>query len=448
MEIKIYNSLTNKIEEFHPIEENKLSIYVCGPTVYNDIHIGNARPVIFFDTVCRFFKTLGYEVKYVTNFTDIDDKIIKKAKEEGITEKELAEKYIERYLKVCCEFNCEEASVYPKVTAWISEITKFIDDLKEKGFAYQVGDNVYFSVSKAKEYGVLSNQKLSELEVGSRIEVENDKHDPRDFVLWKLTSDEGIKWDSPFGMGRPGWHTECCVMIDKIFGGKIDIHGGGNDLKFPHHENEIAQTHALHDHFIANYWVHNGRVDFNNQKMSKSLGNTVGAQALLDEYNHNACRLMMLSNNYRQNINFTYDLMKPAVSDFEKIERTYINLFRYLEINSKLNGDSKYNETLYNEFMNEMAHDFNTPNAITVLYKLIKEINIMLRQKEKDDNLLNQYLKTLDVMLYVFGLIVNIKKLTKDELTLVNSWYEARNNKDYELADSLRKEISEKGIVL
>ena len=448
MEIKIYNSLTNKIEEFHPIEENKLSIYVCGPTVYNDIHIGNARPVIFFDTVCRFFKTLGYEVKYVTNFTDIDDKIIKKAKEEGITEKELAEKYIERYLKVCREFNCEEASVYPKVTEWISEITKFIDDLKEKGFAYQVGDNVYFSVSKAQEYGVLSNQKLSELEVGSRIEVENDKHDPRDFVLWKLTSDEGIKWDSPFGMGRPGWHTECCVMIDKIFGGKIDIHGGGNDLKFPHHENEIAQTHALHDHFIANYWVHNGRVDFNNQKMSKSLGNTVGAQALLDEYNHNACRLMMLSNNYRQNINFTYDLMKPAVSDFEKIERTYINLFRYLEINSKLNGDSKYNETLYNEFMNEMAHDFNTPNAITVLYKLIKEINIMLRQKEKDDNLLNQYLKTLDVMLYVFGLTVNIKKLTKDELTLVNSWYEARNNKDYELADSLRKEISEKGIVL
>ena len=448
MEIKIYNSLTNKIEEFHPIEENKLSIYVCGPTVYNDIHIGNARPVIFFDTVCRFFKTLGYEVKYVTNFTDIDDKIIKKAKEEGITEKELAEKYIERYLKVCREFNCEEASIYPKVTEWISEITKFIDDLKEKGFAYQVGDNVYFSVSKAKEYGVLSNQKLSELEVGSRIEVESDKHDPRDFVLWKLTSDEGIKWDSPFGMGRPGWHTECCVMIDKIFGGKIDIHGGGNDLKFPHHENEIAQTHALHDHFIANYWVHNGRVDFNNQKMSKSLGNTVGAQALLDEYNHNACRLMMLSNNYRQNINFTYDLMKPVVSDFEKIERTYINLFRYLEINSKLNGDSKYNETLYNEFMNEMAHDFNTPNAITVLYKLIKEINIMLRQKEKDDSLLNQYLKTLDVMLYVFGLTVNIKKLTKDELTLVNSWYEARNNKDYELADSLRKEISEKGIVL
>ena len=448
MEIKIYNSLTNKIEEFHPIEENKLSIYVCGPTVYNDIHIGNARPVIFFDTVCRFFKTLGYEVRYVTNFTDIDDKIIKKAKEEGITEKELAEKYIERYLKVCREFNCEEASIYPKVTEWISEITKFIDDLKEKGFAYQVGDNVYFSVSKAQEYGVLSNQKLSELEVGSRIEVENDKHDPRDFVLWKLTSDEGIKWDSPFGMGRPGWHTECCVMIDKIFGGKIDIHGGGNDLKFPHHENEIAQTYALHDHFIANYWVHNGRVDFNNQKMSKSLGNTVGAQALLDEYNHNACRLMMLSNNYRQNINFTYDLMKPAVSDFEKIERTYINLFRYLEINSKLNGDSKYNETLYNEFMNEMAHDFNTPNAITVLYKLIKEINIMLRQKEKDDNLLNQYLKTLDVMLYVFGLTVNIKKLTKDELTLVNSWYEARNNKDYELADSLRKEISEKGIVL
>ena len=448
MEIKIYNSLTNKIEEFKPLIENKLSIYVCGPTVYNDIHIGNARPVIFFDTVIRFFKTLGYDVKYVTNFTDIDDKIIKKAKEEGISEKELAEKYIQRYLNVCKGFNCLEAQNYPRVTEWIPEITKFISDLKEHDFAYQVGDNVYFSVQKAKEYGILSNQKISELEVGSRIEVESDKHDPRDFVLWKLTSDEGVKWDSPFGMGRPGWHTECCVMIEKIFNGQIDIHGGGNDLKFPHHENEIAQTHALHNHFIANYWVHNGRVDFNNQKMSKSLGNTVGAQDLLDNYNHNACRLMMLANNYRQNINFTYDLMKPAVSDFEKIERTYINLFRYLEINGKLLDERVHHEELYNEFMTEMAHDFNTPNALTVLYKLLKEINIMLRQKEKDDSLLNQYLKTLEEMMYVFGLVVEIDRLNAEELELVNSWYDARGNKDYEKADLIRKEITYRGIVL
>ena len=448
MEIKIYNSLTNKIEVFKPIKENELSIYVCGPTVYNDIHIGNARPVVFFDTVCRFFKTIGYKVRYVTNFTDIDDKIIKKAKEEGVSEKELAEKYIERYLKVCHDFNCESANTYPRVTEWIGEITGFIKDLMDKGFAYQVGDNVYFSVSKACEYGVLSNQRLSELEVGSRIEVESDKEDPRDFVLWKLTSDEGIKWDSPFGMGRPGWHTECCVMIDKIFGGKIDIHGGGNDLKFPHHENEIAQTHALHDHFIANYWVHNGRVDFNNQKMSKSLGNTVGAQDLLNTYNANACRLMMLSNNYRQNINFTYELMKPAVSDFEKIERTYISLFRYLEINGKLDENSTYHQGLYDEFVNEMAHDFNTPNAITVLYKLLKEINVMLRQKEKDDQILNQYLKTLEVMFYVLGFVVDIKKLSSEELELVNSWYAARSAKDYILADSIRKEITNKGIVL
>ena len=447
MEIKIYNSLTNTIEPFKPIKPNELSIYVCGPTVYNDIHIGNARPVVFFDTVCRFFKTVGYNVKYVSNFTDIDDKIIKKAKEEGLTEKELAEKYITRYLRVCNEFNCEPAFCYPRVTEWIGDIADFIKELVQKGFAYQVGDNVYFRVRSSDKYGILSNQKLDDLEVGSRIDVESDKEDPRDFVLWKLTNDEGIKWDTEFGMGRPGWHTECCVMIDKIFGGPIDIHGGGNDLKFPHHENEIAQVYALHNHYIANYWIHNGRVDFNNQKMSKSLGNTVGAQKLLDEYNHNACRLMLVQNNYRQNVNFTYELMTPAQKDWEKMEKTYISLFRTLELANGLNEGEPIPD--YKEaFLSEIANDFNTPNAITVLYQVIKDVNVLLRQKDKDYNVLNSYLKTIDMMFYVLGLKPEIKLLTEDQKKLVTEWYTARTNKDFEKADVLRQEINNQGIIL
>ena len=447
MEIKVYNSLTNSIEQFKTIKPNELTMYVCGPTVYNDIHIGNARPVVFFDTVARYFKTLGYNVKYVSNFTDIDDKIIKKAKEEGLTEKELAEKYIKRYLKVCKDFNCEEVYNHPRVTEWINEITQFIEDLVKHDFAYQVGDNVYFRVHSSDKYGVLSNQKLDDLEVGSRIDVETDKEDPRDFVLWKLTSDEGIKWDTPFGKGRPGWHTECCVMIDKIFGGQIDIHGGGNDLKFPHHENEIAQVYALHNHYIANYWIHNGRIDFNNEKMSKSLGNTVGAQKLLDEYNHNACRLMLIQNNYRQNINFTYELMIPAVNDWEKMERTYISLYRYLELNDSIK-ECGYVDKYREEFLTEMGNDFNTPNAITVLYQVLKDINVLLRQKDKDIDLLNKYLKTLDEMFYVLGLIPEFNKLKEEEKDLVQRWQKARSAKDFALADELRKAITEKGIVL
>ena len=443
----MYNSLTNTIETFKPIVPNELNIYVCGPTVYNDIHIGNARPVVFFDTVCRFFKAIGYKVKYVSNFTDIDDKIIKKAKEEGLTEKELAEKYISRYLKVCEDFNCEPVFSHPRVTEWIEEISNFIKELVEKDYAYQVGDNVYFKVRKCEKYGILSNQKIDDLEVGSRIDVESDKEDPRDFVLWKLTNDEGIKWDTEFGMGRPGWHTECCVMIDKIFGGQIDIHGGGNDLKFPHHENEIAQVYALHHHCIANYWIHNGRVDFNNQKMSKSLGNTVGAQKLLDEYNHNACRLMLIQSNYRQNVNFTYELMEPAQKEWEKMEKTYISLFRTLELNDALKEEGCV-ENYKEAFLSEMANDFNTPNAFTVLYQVLKDVNVMLRQKEKDYSLLSRYLKTIDLMFYVLGLVPSIKLLSESQKELVNNWYRARSEKNFELADTLRTEITKQGIVL
>ena len=445
MIIKVYNSLTNKLEEFKPIEPNKLKMYVCGPTVYNDIHIGNARPVVLFDTISRFFKAIGYEVQYVSNFTDIDDKIIKRAALENLSEQQVALKYIQRYLDVCDKLNCEELYNRPRVTEWIDKITSFIKELIDHDLAYIAGDNVYFRIRKAPHYGILSNQKIDDLEVGSRIEIEEKKEDSRDFVLWKLTDDEGIKWNSPFGKGRPGWHTECCVMIEGIFGGLIDIHGGGNDIKFPHHENEIAQVSALRGHNIARYWIHNGRIDINNQKMSKSLGNVVLVKDLLEKYNHNAIRLMLLSSNYRQNINFTDELIEQACSDFEKIERTMIQLSRYLEINNLTKEEDTL--SIYDDFLNALADDFNTPNALMYLQQTVKEVNILMRSKEKDPKVLNQYLATLKKMFYCFGLSLDFKPLNQDEISLIKRWQQARNDKDFELADTLRKEINEKGLV-
>ena len=446
MEVYIYNSLTNKKELFKPIEDNKLSMYVCGPTVYNDPHIGNVRPVVFFDTVYRFFNTIGYDVKYVSNFTDIDDKIIKKSLEEGISELQVTTKYIDRYLQVCKGLNCLDLYNHPKVTEWINDIIKFIQELMDNDLAYRVGNNVYFRIKKVPQYGILSNQKVDELDVGSRISVEDDKEDPRDFVLWKLTDDEGIKWDTPFGKGRPGWHTECCVMIEKIFGGKIDIHGGGNDLKFPHHENEIAQISSLRHHLLANYWMHNGRVDINNQKMSKSLGNTVLAKDLIANYNPNGIRLMLLSSNYRQNMNFSFEILENACSDYLKMEKTYISLYRELELNSNVN--IKDTDKSLDEFLTCLADDFNTPNAITLLLQALKEVNVLLRQKEKDYEALTKYFNSIDKMFYCLGFIVNINPLSQEEKQLVLDWMMYKKNKDFEKADILRKKITELGIIL
>jgi len=448
MKITVYNSLTNKIEEFIPLKENEISMYVCGPTVYNDPHIGNARPIVFFDMVHRFFDTLGYNVKYVSNFTDIDDKIIKKAIEEGKTEIEISNKYIDNYLEICNKLNCLHLYNRPRVTEWIDEIIAFIKELLDNDLAYRTNDNVYFRIKKAPHYGTLSNQNIDELDVGSRIEANDEKEDPRDFVLWKLTKDEGIKWDSPFGKGRPGWHTECCVMIDKIFGGKIDIHGGGNDLKFPHHENEIAQISALHHHDIANYWIHNGRVDINNQKMSKSLGNIILAIDLLNKYNPNGIRLMLLSTNYRQNINFSFELVEQSCVDYSRMEKTYISLSRELEINGSYKKLETLNLPNLTSFLEVLADDFNTSNALTSLQLTIKEANILLRQQNIDYEKLNEYFNSLDKMFYCFGFNPNIKPLESDELELVRNWKALRKNKEFDKADALRKEINDKGIIL
>ena len=444
--IKVYNSLTNKMEDFKPIKKDEISMYVCGPTVYNHMHIGNARPVVFFDTVRRFFEYIGYQVKMVSNFTDIDDKIIQKAIEENPTEDSISEKYIKAYLDACDKIGCNKQVIHPRVTEHIEDIILYIDRLVKTAHAYQSGDDVYFDVRSIPEYGILSNQKLDNLESGSRIDINKNKKDPADFTLWKKTNDIGKKWPSPFGMGRPGWHTECVVMIDKIFGGKIDIHGGGNDLKFPHHENEIAQSMALNNHTIANYWIHNARIDLSGEKMSKSLGNVIWLKDIIDVYPPQAYRLFVLSNHYRQTINYSDELMKKMTIEWEKFEKTYVSLYRKIELNDlKFNGNDL---EIMKEFLNEMAYDFNTANALSVLYNLQKKINKDLRNTNCSLDELKDDFQTLQDMFDIFGLFVDIQPLSIKEKELVHAWQKAREKKDFVKADELRLKITEMDIKL
>jgi cysteine--tRNA ligase len=444
--IKVYNSLTNKMEDFKPIKKDEISMYVCGPTVYNHMHIGNARPVVFFDTVRRFFEYIGYQVKMVSNFTDIDDKIIQKAIEENTTEDSISEKYIKAYLDACDKIGCNKQVIHPRVTEHIEDIILYIDRLVKTAHAYQSGDDVYFDVRSIPEYGILSNQKLDNLESGSRIDINKNKKDPADFTLWKKTNDIGKKWPSPFGMGRPGWHTECVVMIDKIFGGKIDIHGGGNDLKFPHHENEIAQSMALNNHTIANYWIHNARIDLSGEKMSKSLGNVIWLKDIIDVYPPQAYRLFVLSNHYRQTINYSDELMKKMTIEWEKFEKTYVSLYRKIELNDlKFNGNDL---EIMKEFLNEMAYDFNTANALSVLYNLQKKINKDLRNTNCSLDELKDDFQTLQDMFDIFGLFVDIQPLSIKEKELVHAWQKAREKKDFVKADELRLKITEMDIKL
>lgn len=448
--IKLYNSLTNKIEEFKPIKENEVSMYVCGPTVYSNIHIGNSRPVIFFDTVSRFFKYLGYKVTYVSNFTDIDDKIIKRAKEEGITEKEVSEKYIKEISETYKRLNCLPHDKNPKVTETMDQIIDFIDELVKKDGAYVVGKDVYFDVAKIGEYGILSGQTTENLINGARIDANDKKKNPIDFTLWKETS-EGIKWDSPWGMGRPGWHTECVVMINSIFNGMIDIHGGGLDLKFPHHDNEIAQSLCLYNNKIANYWMHNGRIDMGGEKMSKSTGNLIWAKDLLDKIPYQVYRLLILNVPYRQPLNYKDELVLQATNDYEKIKRAYVSLYRDLELNDnleKVEVNSSELLNIKNEFIEAMSNDFNTANAITSIFNLVKLINLYTRNKDTLVSLKKEALELLYELLWVLGIEVDIKPLTKEEKDLVLEWNLARKNKDFTKADELRTKISERNILL
>ena len=425
--MKIFNTLSGKIDEFKPMEDGKINMYVCGPTVYSYAHVGNMCPVIIFDMVYRYFKYSGYDVKYASNFTDVDDKIIKASIEQGISEKELTDKFIKIYL-----------DYRPRVTETMDEIIAYIQLLMDKGFAYQAGDDVYFRVGKIKDYGKLSGQVVDDLAYGNRIDVDENKENPYDFVLWKKTK-EGITWDSPFGKGRPGWHTECVVMINKLFGDKIDIHGGGVDLKFPHHENEIAQSEAAKGNSLANYWMHNGHVMVNGVKMSKSLGNFITARELLEKHNANAIRLSVLKTNYRLPFDFTDQLFVETESIDDKVRNALkqANLeiqLKGLEV-GKLKKDPKINEI--------MDEDFNTSNLITYLLDLVKQLNNELRQKQ---DFVETYDK-INLITYILGLKYDFVELTDEDKETYNKWLEYRNNKDFENADKMRAILMERKVI-
>ena len=448
--MKIYNTYTREKEDFKPIEQMKVRMYVCGPTVYDDIHIGNARPVIFFDVVNRYFKYLGYDVNYVSNITDVDDRIINKAESFGISEQDVSKKYLKHYLDCCELLNVMPVDEMPKVTETIVEIIDFIDRLVAGGFAYESDGDIYFRVAKVATYGKLSGKKIDDLIVGARIEENLNKESPLDFTLWKKTK-KGITWDSPWGPGRPGWHTECVVMIDKAFDGKIDIHGGGPDLQFPHHENEIAQSICSNNHTIANYWMHVGRLGLigDNEKMSKSIGNVIFVKDLLKDSNSFAFRMFMLLVHYRQPINFSYELLELATKEWQKVKQAYDSLCLHLDLENESEGikvsDSHVAEIM-DRFLEAMADDFNTANAITYMYSLVKEINKKIRSKE-DTKKLRNVLKVLEDMLFILGFTVERIKLTKDDKALYRKWEQARSEKNFELADELRGHLQERGLI-
>ncbi len=445
MKITFYNSLTNSLQEFKPIHDGNVSMYVCGPTVYNYPHIGNMRPVVVFDTLRRFLSYVGYDVTYVSNFTDVDDKIIKAAQTEGKTEKELTEFYIEQFKNVTKLIGSDIPTITPKVTEYIQKIIQYVDALVKLDAAYVVDGDVYFRVSKIKDYGALSGINTEDLIAGARVEENSKKESPLDFALWKKT-DVGINWESPWGRGRPGWHTECCVMIDTIFPDHfIDIHGGGYDLKFPHHENEIAQASAMHGNKIANYWMHNAFINFGNEKMSKSLGNVIYAKDMINQYGGPVTRLVILSAHYRQPVNFTEDTVKAATQEINKMQMAYKQMALKLQTNYISLEDGK---PLYIEgFINALADDLNTANALAELYNVLKEANQLVRTKDADLVKLNNLFKTLTDMFYVLGLDIKYTKMSQEDKELYQEYLDTKAQQNYARSDEIRQILANKGIM-
>lgn len=443
--IKLYNSLTNKVEDFHPIKDGEVSMYVCGPTVYNYPHIGNMRPVVVFDILYRLLSFLGYKVTYVSNFTDIDDKIIKTAKEKNCSEKELTDFFINEFKKTVKDIGSLSPTVTPRVTEYVDKIIDYISNLIKVGAAYESNGNVYFKVSSDDRYGSLSGINISSLLVGARIEENKEKESPLDFALWKSTN-EGISWDSPWGRGRPGWHTECCVMIDTIFNNQmIDIHGGGYDLKFPHHENEIAQCEATHHNCIAKTWMHNAFININNEKMSKSKNNFILAKDLIEEYSGVVIRMVILSTHYRQPVNFTDETITSSQNEIKRIKQLLKSLSLYIKVN---NIDLKsFKELDIDSFISALKDDLNTANALSVLFDLIKNINTLLRNKIIDTKEIIIKTNTLLKMLEILGLDLKLTNFSDDDISLYKSYLEYKANKDFAKSDEIRILLMEKGIL-
>ena len=447
--MRLFNTLTNKKEEFKPIEEGKVSIYICGPTVYNHAHIGNTRPMIVFDVLRRTFEYLGNDVTFVSNYTDVDDKIIKAAKAEGITEKELTDKYIKAYEDVRAGLNIEDPTYKPKVTETMPEIINFIQALIDKGYAYEVDGDVYFHVTKVKEYGMLSGIKVEDLIAGASdrtLSVDDKKKESTtDFALWKKTN-EGIQFDTPWSKGRPGWHTECVVMINKLFkDGKIDIHGGGQDLKFPHHENEIAQSMAYNGHPIANYWMHNQMINIDGEKMSKSLGNVLWAKDLIVEFGCNVFKWLMLSTHYRNPLNMTDDVIAGVRKEVSKVENATKNASLYLQVNHVPAHD--YKKETVDAMVNALEDDLNTSLALTQVLDQVKVLNQVMRVREKDNDVIATEYATLVKMGDVLGFLFEGTKLSEEDIALYEQWNAYKKEKNFDEADRVRKELTERGIL-
>lgn len=443
--IRLYNTKTLQIEEFKPIHEGHVDMYVCGPTVYNYAHIGNARPMIVFDVLKRLFEAEGYSVTYVSNFTDVDDKIIKKAAEENTTEAVIARRYIDAYQEVRTLLNTELPDITPRVTETMDKIITFIDKLVKTGHAYEANGDVYFSVESVPTYGEISHQHLDQLEAGARIETNDQKKNPYDFALWKKT-DMGIKWNSPWGEGRPGWHTECVVMINDNIGDCIDIHGGGMDLKFPHHENEAAQQEAMHGNTLANYWVHNAMVNIDGQKMSKSLGNTMWAKDVVLSLGTNLTRWLVSSVHYRKELNFSDETIETARKELDKVLTPLKQAYIKAALADYFMGDD-YDKESYRAFLDCLDDDMNTPNAYAVIFETVKKLNQTLRQREIDFTQLTLYSNAVEKMLNVLGIVVDKPVIGETEKELFAKWNQAKADKDFDSADKYRNELAEKGLL-
>ena len=455
--MKIYNTLTRQKEEFVPVHPGKVGMYVCGPTVYNYIHIGNARPMIIFDTVRRYFEYKGYEVNYVSNFTDVDDKIIKKANEEGVTATEIAERYIKECKQDMEALNIKPATHQPRATEEIGGMIKMIQTLIKKGHAYEVDGTVYFKTRSFKDYGKLSKKNIDDLEAGHReikVTGEEGKEDPLDFVLWKPKKEGEIAWDSPWGEGRPGWHIECSEMSKKYIGDTIDIHAGGEDLIFPHHENEIAQSEACNGEKFANYWMHNGFLNINNKKMSKSAGNFFTVREIGEKYPLQVIRFFMLSAHYRTPLNFSDTLVESAKTGLDRI-LTATDLCREMAAKEETGSLSKEEtehfaniEVLVKKFEDAMEDDFNTADAVSAIFEIVRESNSTVKDFSAD--YAKKILKVLEDLCSVLGIETTKEEEILDEEIekLIEERQAARKNKDFARADEIRDQLLEQGIVL
>lgn len=454
--MKLYNTLSRKKEEFKPIEEGKVKMYVCGPTVYNFIHIGNARPFIIFDTLRRYLEYRGYDVTYVQNFTDVDDKIIKRSHEEHITPEEVANKYIKEYFVDADGLGIKRASVHPQVTDNIEQIIAFVKELEDKGYAYAVNGDVYFDTKKFKDYGKLSGIKQEELEAGARIEVNDQKRHPMDFVLWKAKKEGEPGWASPWGEGRPGWHIECSVMSNRYLGETIDIHAGGQDLKFPHHENEIAQSEARSGKTFSNYWLHNEYINVNNEKMSKSLGNFFTVREISEIYDLEVVRLFMLSTHYRNPINFSDEILNQSKAGLERLynakEKAEFTI-NNLEDTKMTEEEMKLQEELAGfrqKFIDAMDDDVNTADAVSAIFELAKFMNSNITENSSKEFAQ----KALDEFNELTGVLNIVNKDKKEDILdeeiekLIEQRTEAKKNKNFQLADEIRQQLLDKGIVL